>query len=363
MYKYIFTSLFVLILISCTKRDDQVNMKPPDDVNSVQKKNIILMIGDGMGLSQITAARTVNNDQLNMLRCNYIGIQSTHAADEYVTDSGASATAMACGEKTNYYTLGVDVNGDPLTSIIEIAEANGMATGLITTSTIVHATPAGFFAHHTDRFAYEDIALQLINKNINFFMGGGQLYFDQRTDGLNLIDSLLVKNYEVVQNLDQVSGDKKTAVFIANNHPTRYAWGRGDVLGNSLELALSMFKNEEKGFFIMVEGAQIDWACDENDQDYLIAEMLDFDRAVGKAIDFAENDGNTLVIITGDHETGGYSLLDGDRTNNTVEGDFITDHHTGSMVPVFACGEGAKEFIGVYENTEIFYKMKAHFGL
>ncbi len=362
MYKYIFTSLFVLILLSCTKRDDQVNMKPADDVNSVQKKNIILMIGDGMGLSQITAARTVNNDQLNMLRCNYIGIQSTHAADEYVTDSGASATAMACGKKTNYYTVGVDVNGDPLTSILEMAEANGMATGLITTSTIVHATPAGFFAHHTDRFAYEDIALQLINKNIDFFMGGGKLYFDQRTDGLNLIDSLLVKNYEVVQNLDQVSGDHKTAVFIANNYPKKYSEGRGDVLENSVELALSMLKNNEDGFFIMVEGAQIDWACEENDQDYLIAEMLDFDRAVGKAIDFAVNDGNTLVIITGDHETGGYSLLDGDRTNNTVEGGFLTIQHTGSMVPVFAFGQGAKDYIGVYENTEIFYKMKACFG-
>jgi len=363
MYKYIFTALSVFILLGCTKREDQINMKPVDDGNTGQPQNIILLIGDGMALSQITAARTVNDDQLNILRCNYIGIQSTHAADKYVTDSGASATAMACGEKTNYYTIGVDINGNPLTSIIEMAEASGMATGLMTTSTIVHATPASFFAHHTDRFAYEDIALQLIHQDVDFFMGGGKLYFDQRSDGLNLIDSLLAKNYEVVQSLEQVSGNKNTAVFIANNHPTRYAWGRGDVLGNSLELALSMFKNKEKGFFIMVEGAQIDWAGDENDQDYLMAEMLDFDRAVGKAIDFAEVDGNTLVIITGDHETGGFSLLDGDRNNNTVEGGFLTTQHTGSMVPVFAFGLGAKEFIGVYENSEIFYKMQSQLGL
>lgn len=130
-----------------------------------------------------------------------------------------------------------------------------------------------------------------------------------------------------------------------------------------MELALSRFKNKEKGFFILVEGAQIDWGGDENDQSYLISEMLDFDRTVGKAINFAQFDGNTLVIITGDHETGGYSLLNGNEDNNSVEGGFLTTQHTGSMVPVFAYGPGAKDFIGVYENSEIFYKMKNQLGL
>ena len=362
MVKYIFIVLSVFIFLSCSKTKEEGYIKPIENESSDQPKNIILLIGDGMALSQITAARTVSNKQLNMLRCDYIGIQSTHAADKYVTDSGASATAMACGKKTKYYTIGVDVDGTPLTSIIELAESNGLYTGIMTTSTIVHATPAAFYAHHTDRFAYEDMALQLTYQNVDFFMGGGKLYFDQRSDGLNLIDSLLAKNYEVVDSLDQVSGDKKTAVFIANNNPGRYTWGRGDVLGNSLDIAIDMFRNKEKGFFIMVEGAQIDWAGDENDQNYLMAEMLDFDRAVGKAIDFAEEDGNTLVIITGDHETGGFSLLDGDEANNNVEGGFLTTQHTGSMVPVFAFGSGAKEFIGVYENSEIFYKMKAQLG-
>lgn len=363
MYKYIFILLLLLIFFGCSKKGEESPLKPVEIEKVEHPKNIILLIGDGMALSQITAARTVSNNQLNMLRCEYIGIQSTHAADTYITDSGASATAMACGEKTNYYTIGVDVEGNPITSIIDLAEANGMKTGIMTTSTIVHATPAAFFAHQTDRFAYEDIALQLTYKNIDFFMGGGKLFFNQRTDGLNLIDSLLAKNYEVVESLDQVSGDKKTAMFIANNQPQRYMWGRGHVLGNSLELAVSMFKNSEKGFFIMVEGAQIDWGGDENDQPYLISEMLDFDHAVGKAIDFAEADGNTLVIITGDHETGGFTLLDGDQTNNSVEGAFLTTAHTGSLVPVFAFGPGAKEFIGVYENSEIFHKMIAELGL
>lgn len=362
--KHIILLIAILIaFLSCSKRDDKVVLVPVDEEQSGTPKNIIILIGDGMALSQISAARTINNNHLNMLRCSYIGIQSTHAADKYVTDSGAAATAMACGEKTNYYTVGVDVNGNPLTSIIEMAEASGMATGLLTTSTIVHATPAAFFAHSTDRFAYEDIAFQLTYKNVDFFMGGGRMYFNQRSDGLNLIDTLLAKDYEVVHDLDSVSGKKKTAVFIANNHPKKYSEGRGNVLGNSLELAISMFKSNKEGFFIMAEGAQIDWGGDENDQAYLISEMLDFDHAVGVAIDFAIEEGNTLVIITGDHETGGFSLLNGDETNNNVEGGFLTNQHTGSMVPVFAYGEGAKEFIGVYENTEIFYKMTTQLGL
>ena len=363
MYKYIFMLLTVAFLYSCSKKGEESQIVSVEPVISEQPKNIILLIGDGMALSQITAARTVSGNQLNMLRCDFIGIQSTHAADKYVTDSGASATAMACGEKTNYYTVGVDTDGNPLTSIIELAEANGMATGIMTTSTIVHATPAAFYAHQTDRYAYENIALELIYQDVDFFMGGGRIYFDQRSDGLNLIDSLIAKDYQVVDNLDQVSGNQQAAVFIANNHPTRYNWGRGDVLGNSLELALSRFQNKEKGFFILVEGAQIDWASEENEQGYLISEMLDFDRTVGVAIDFAQVDGNTLVIITGDHETGGYSLLDGNEANNSVEGGFLTTEHTGSLVPVFAYGPGAKDFIGVYENSKIFYKMKNQLGL
>lgn len=143
--KYIFEIIIIVICISNHHLWFQID----------QPKNIILLIGDGMALSQISAARTVAGNQLNMLRCDYIGIQSTHAADKYVTDSGASATAMACGEKTNYYTIGVDTDGNPLTSIIELAEANGMSTGIMTTSTIVHATPAAFFAHQNDRSGHK----------------------------------------------------------------------------------------------------------------------------------------------------------------------------------------------------------------
>ena len=362
MKKITFVIAILTIFLSCSKKEDKVQLKPVEEAMG-QKKNIIFMIGDGMGLAQITAARTVNKNMLNILRCENIGIQSTNAADEYVTDSGASATAMACGQKTNYYTIGVDVNGNPITSIIEIAEENGLSTGLITTSHIAHATPAAFYAHNTNRFDYENIAYDLISKEIDFIFGGGQMFFDQRADGLNLIDSLIARGYQVSQDLPQVAGDKKTAVFISEDHPPKYSEGRGDVLPNSVEYALSILKNNRNGFFVMIEGAQIDWACEDNDQEYLLDEMLDFDRAVGKALDFAERDGNTLVVITGDHETGGYALLDGSVQDNTVEGQFMTIEHTGSLVPVFAYGPGAEEFSGTYENTEFFFKFIEFFGL
>jgi alkaline phosphatase len=363
MRKLIWIAISVLVLYSCSRNDDTVILEPVKPVNTKPGRNIILMIGDGMGLTQITGARTVNGGKLNMLRCQSIGIQSTHAADKYVTDSGASATAMACGKKTNYYYVGVDPEGNSLTNIVEIVEKKGLSTGLVTTSEITHATPAAFYAHQIDRFQYEAIALELIQKGIDFLVGGGKQYFNQRTDGLNLLDSLSAKNYLVTDDMTMVTGDRKAAVFIAENHPVPYLEGRGDVLPDAVLVAVNQLKQNKNGFFLMVEGAQIDWGGEENDQDYLMAEMLDFDRAVGNALDFAEKDGNTLVVITGDHETAGFALTDGNLAEQTIQGQFITWLHTGTFVPVFAYGPGAEKFTGFYENTEFFIKFLEYYGL
>jgi alkaline phosphatase len=356
-------TFLLIILYACSGKDDNIALEPIKNPELQNGKNIILMIGDGMGLTQITGARTVNGGNLNILRCRSIGIQSTHAADKYVTDSGAAATAMACGEKANYYSVGVDTAGNALTSIVEIAEINQLSTGLITSSEITHATPAAFYAHQTDRYQYEAIALELVSKGVDFFLGGGWKYFSQRSDGLNLLDSLVARDYQVKDNLAFVSGNQKTAVLISEGTPLSYLHGRGDILPDAVTVAVSRLSQNKRGFFLMVEGAQIDWAGEENDQDYLITEMLDFDRAVGRALDFAEADGNTLVVITGDHETGGYSLTDGNLSTHTVQGQFLTWLHTGTMVPVFAYGPGEEEFTGVYENTAFFYKFLNFFGL
>lgn len=355
------TLLLLVFLLSCARKEEPLIPKPqPSEGTPV---NIILMIGDGMGLAQVSALRTAKHGDINIFRCATSGFQATQCADRYVTDSGASGTAMSTGEKTNYYYVGVDPEGNPLETILETAEKKGLMTGLVTTSSIDHATPATFYAHTTDRFQYEDIALDLLHSGVDFFSGGGRKFFDNRSDSLNLIDSLVARGYQVVgQPEEAVPGQGKIAVFYAENHPPSIPEGRGPVLKNSVVKALEHLKQSEKGFFMMIEGAQIDWAGEENDPDYLLAEMADFDDAVGVVLDFAQTEGNTLVIITGDHETGGLALTDGDMVAGTIEAGFVSQTHTGIMVPVWAYGPGAGYFAGSYENTGIYERMIFQFG-
>ena len=362
MKNFVFIFIAVILFSSCQRNNDNVELSPVENNNS-NGKNIIFLIGDGMGLAQISAARTVNGNYLNILRCTDIGLVSTSAADKYVTDSGASGTAYACGEKTNFYTLGVDVDGNPLTDIFEIIEPLGYSTGLITTDRITGATPGAFYAHQTDRFKFELIALDILNKGIDFFAGGGKENFNMRADSLNLLDSLYSEGYQVVSSLSQIQGDKKVAALLYDGEPPKMSEGRGNMLSDALNIALNRLSENKTGFFIMAEGAQIDWACHDNDQEYLLNEMADFDKAVGVALDFAEQYGNTLVVILADHETGGYALVDGNVENNTVVGEFVINQHTGTMIPVFAYGPGAENFTGTFENNEVFYKFLDYFGI
>jgi alkaline phosphatase len=138
--------------------------------------------------------------------------------------------------------------------------------------------------------------------------------------------------------------------------------GRGDLLPRATGWAVTRLSTDPDGFFMMVEGSQIDWAAHGHDTEGIVSEVIDFDRAVGRALDFARADGETLVIITADHETGGFSILEGGPSSSHIQGSFTTKGHTGVMVPVFTYGPGAEEFTGVYENTEIFYKMKHLLG-
>ena len=362
MKHYVFLLLTFILFISCQRNNDNVELKPVDNDNS-NGKNIIFLIGDGMGLAQISAARTVNDNYLNILRCKSIGFVSTSAADKYVTDSGASGTAYTCGQKVNFYTIGIDTQGNPLTDIFEIISPLGYSTGLITTDRITGATPAAFYAHQPDRFKFELIALDILNKGIDFFIGGGRDNFNNRSDSLNLIDSLVAENYQVVSALSQIQGEKKVAGLLYDGEPPKISEGRGNVLSDALSIAIDRLSENKTGFFIMAEGAQIDWAGHDNDQDYLLDEMADFDKAVGIALDFAGQDGNTLVVILADHETGGYALVDGNVENNTVVGGFVSNQHTGTMVPVFTYGPGAEYFTGTYENYKVFHKFLNYLGI
>lgn len=321
-------------------------------------KNIILLIGDGMGVGQIFSGFTANKGHLNIFNMNVVGFSQTQSLSDYVTDSAAGGTAIACGEKTKNGYLGLDAKNDTLFSILHYAQKAKKLTGLISTSAITHATPASFVAHVPKRTAYQEIALDFLKSGVDIMIGGGETQFTDRTDERNLLEEFRLKGYTIEDNIDKAikAPSLPLAVFTATNHDSCYH-SRGDVLPKATQLSLNLLSKSKNGFFIMIEGSQIDWGGHQNNIGFIIEEMLDFDRAVGKAIEFARKDKNTLVIVTADHETGGTAILDGDIQLGSVTAGFETTHHTGIMVPVFAYGCGAQNFAGVYDNTQIFYKM------
>jgi alkaline phosphatase len=322
-------------------------------------KNIILMIGDGMGIPDIYAAMTVSDKQLNIERCSATGMQKTFSFDNYITDSAAAGTALATGEKTKNGVIGMDAQGKKLKSILEIAEENGLATGLVSTSSIVHATPASFISHQSSRGSYEDIALDFLKTDIDVFIGGGYESFAKRKDKLNLIDSLKARGYEVDNSMNTIlaSTAKKLAGLTAPVHNPYRLKGRGNMLPESSAKAIEVLKKNPKGFFLMIEGSEIDFAGHANSADTLVDETLDFDNAIGAVLDFAKNDGHTLVVITADHETGGVTITGGNISTHKVKLSFSTKDHTAVMVPVYAFGPGAGNFTGIYDNTDIFKKI------
>lgn len=333
--------------------------------NLKRPKNIVLLIGDGMGLCQITASMYSNGNRLNMERLPVTGVQKTHSKDNFLTDSAAAGTAMACGTKTANGFVGVFSNGKPATSILQLAENQGLATGLVVTSSITHATPAAFIAHVDSRTKMELIAEDFLKTDIDLFIGGGKKYFDSRkNDARNLVNELAGKGYALPvfsktefknQPFDAA---RPLGIFTDNDEPVSVLGGRDYLPDASRMTADFLKKRSAKGFFCMIEGSQIDWAAHDNDLDRTIAETLDFDRAIGQILDWAEADGETLVIVTADHETGGLSINQQSKMGGKLRVSWSTAGHTGVMVPVFAKGPGAELFGGIYDNTAIFEKMK-----
>ncbi|HLO90218.1 MAG: alkaline phosphatase [Chloroflexota bacterium] len=332
---------------------------------SGKPKNVILLIGDGMGITEVYAAMLASKMDLNMQRCSNTALVKTNSADSDITDSAAAGTALATGTKTNNGFIGVDKDKKPLKSILKIAEENGLATGMVTTCDITHATPASFIASVENRNQASEIALQFLKTDIDVFIGGGYKTFSERPDSLNLIDSLKAHNYFVATNTDQLNNAPdfgKLAGLLYPVHAPKEIDGRADMLSQAVIKALDILDNNHKGFFLMVEGSQIDWGGHENNIEYNTSEVLDFDKAVGVALNYAEKDKNTLVIVTADHETGGLTLIEADALRGGVKTAFSTTHHTASPVPLFAFGPGSENFRGLIENTDVFKLMVSLYG-
>lgn len=353
----VFFSTILLISCSVQSADDETK-------KTTKAKNIILLIGDGMGTTHIFAGLTANKGQLNIERFKNIGFSKTQSANSYITDSGAGGTAISTGYKTYNRAIGVDNDTVPQMTILEYAEQYNKATGLVATSTMVHATPASFISHQPSRYLYEDIAADFMKTDIEVFIGGGLKHFNAREDSVDLTEELIAKGYQIVTSIEGLSkiNSGKIAGLLYEDAPPKMLDGRGDMLEVSSMKAIEILSLEENGFFLMIEGSQIDWGGHDNNIDYITSEMIDFDIVVGKVLDFAEKDGNTLVIVTADHETGGLALDGGSIAEGTLDASFSSDHHTGVMVPVFAYGPGSECFGGIYENTELFFKMMKAFG-
>jgi alkaline phosphatase len=360
-YLGLWLALFTL-LESCRVQQ----LPPPENATA---RNIIFLIGDGMGLGHISAALYANDNSLNLEQFTHIGFQKTYSANDLITDSAAGATAFACGVKTYNGAIGLTTDSAACETILEELQEQGYATGLIATATIVHATPAAFAAHQPIRVFYEEIAEDLAASGIDYLVGGGKRYFDRREkDERDLIREMEGKNYYVTNYLEHELKDlvpspmSRFCYFAADKHPLTKAAGR-DYLPRAVSMGVSYLgRRSSTGFFLMAEGSMIDWGGHSNDGGLVIEETKDFDRAVKEALNFAGRDGETLVIVTADHESGGMALNPG-SSFESVNASFTTNGHTAAMVPVFAYGPGAELFEGIYENTEIYYKMRQALGL
>jgi len=337
--------------------------------NNKQPKNIIIMIGDGMGLAQVSAAMYANDNRFNLELFPVIGFHKSYSASDLVTDSAAGATAFACGEKTYNGAIGMKKDSTPCRNIFEEAEQRGMSTGLVVTSTIVHATPAAFVAHQPLRTMYERIALDFLDMEIDFMVGGGQRYFERRrSDDRNLAKELKRRGYDVRSYFDSnlngktIDDTKNFLYFTADTDPLPVTQGR-DYLPYASRLAPNFLQkhNKDEGFMLLIEGSQIDWAGHANEGNLLLAEMLDFDRAIENVLEFANANGETLVIVTADHEAGGLALNPKSKMRNPKMA-FTTNGHTATLIPVYAYGPGAEQFRGIYENTAIYHKMRQLLG-
>jgi len=324
--------------------------------------NVIILIADGMGTSQLSVPYQYGKKEPVFSYFGNVGLVETSSATHKVTDSSAGATAMFTGRKTYNDAIGVDKDTIIRKNLTEILSEENYMTGIISTASLTDATPAGFYAHAAHRGMHYDIADCLMKSEIDFFAGGG-LQFFITTDGK---DHFALNNIELsiseLKKIKKPEEGKRYGFLLANDGMLSIEKGRGDFLPEATKISLDYFSNFDQGFILMVEGAQIDWAGHANDTDYLIAEMMDFEATCRVAYNFAKKDGNTLVIVTSDHETGGFTLsASGERRYGTdyatITPTFSTMSHSATLVPLLAYGPGAEKFRGILHNTEIFFRI------
>ena len=323
-------------------------------------KNIIFMIGDGMGLEQLSTAWIVNNRHMNITdNFPYVGLQWTYSASKLVTDSAAAGTALFTGSKTNNGMLAMSPDGQPLETLPEYARSKGWKTGMSVVCRICDATPAAYAAHHANRDSLYSITSQMVDCGLDFISGGGLKWWENRPDGRDLTAEVKAKGYTFVTDIESLKAVEEGPVIALTAYTELPpALDRGNEHQEAVLKALELLDDNKKGFFLMVEGSCIDDWCHANKVGFAVEEILDFDRTVGAVLEWAAKDGETLVIVTADHSTGAMTLLAGNVEGQSVAVNYANTGHNGVALPVYAWGPSAEKFVGIYENAELSQMIK-----
>jgi alkaline phosphatase len=321
--------------------------------DATRARNVILLISDGAGFAQLWAAATANRGALNVMNMRDAGFLQTAPFDDYNTDSAAAGTAIATGHKTRNRYIGVDPDGRPLPNLPELLAREGIASGIVSNDNITGATPSAFYAHRSERNMSDSIAFDLLRSPAALVIAGYHPAFEKG-------DSLLTRaarraGFVItrgVETLERVPAGKRVICFDRDDPARDYR-----LIETAFDESVRRLSASPAGFFLMIEGAKIDTGGHANDLSRCIDEYLSFDRVVGRALQFAASNGETLVIVTSDHETGGLVPIDGDYVTGSLLGHFATVDHTGAPVPLFSYGPGAAAFRGFMQNSDLLEKI------
>lgn len=357
--------LLLLIVGVATAQESAIRAEAP-------VRNLIFMIGDGMGLAHVSMLEIEGNYAPTAFgRAQSVALVGTRSSNNRVTDSAAAGTALACGAKTNNAVIGLDPAGNELESILIRASKQGMATGIAVTCYLQHATPAAFYAHAPNRNRFEKITCDLLASEVDVLFGGGSKWLNKPcAEGKNYFDAFRAKGYRVVSSLDEAEDVHSGRLLgvMAEEHLAA-APERGDYLPRAVSKALEILPTnaQKKGFMLMVEGSQIDMAGHANNSRTTLEEMRDFERAVSVAMDFADNNPGTLVVVVADHETGGLTIPgakeDFTRSESGLHYSFSTKNHSAVHVPVYLYGACAAQISGLMENTQLSQRLSLLLGL
>lgn len=329
-------------------------------------RNLIYMIGDGMGLSHVAMMMIEGGyAETAFDRMDNVALITTYSANNRVTDSAAAGTALASGAKTNNSMLGLSPDSLNLQSLMARAQARGASTGLVVTCEIQHATPGAFYAHVPHRGDYATISQQLLKSGAEVILGGGRsaMVAPQPNGEATPLQQLIDAGYRSIDSLDELSEVESGRVvgLLSEGHLPSMLKGRGDYLPRAVEGALRILnRNAERhneGFVLMVEASQIDFESHANSAQGVLAEVRDFEQAITVAMRYVESHPETLLVVTADHETGGLTMPSGNSdftaSESGIEYRFGSGSHTAIPVPVYLYGCGAEQINGVIDNTEL----------